>query len=63
MQGTPDAPRCGFSSRTVAALRRSGTPFGHFDILSDEAVRQAAKVIASSSFRSPILNPTPVNVT
>jgi glutaredoxin-related protein len=44
MKGTPDAPRCGFSSRTVAALRKSGVPFGHFDILSDEAVRQAAKV-------------------
>ena len=44
MQGTPDAPRCGFTSRTVAALRKTGTPFGYFDILSDEAVRQAAKV-------------------
>jgi len=48
MKGTPDAPRCGFSSRTVAALRKNGSSFGHFDILSDEAVRQAAKVISFS---------------
>ena len=44
MKGTPDAPRCGFSSRVVKALQKSGTPFGHFDILSDETVRQTAKV-------------------
>ena len=44
MKGTPDVPRCGFSSRVVKALQKSGTPFGHFDILSDETVRQTAKV-------------------
>lgn len=44
MKGSPDAPRCGFSSRVVAVLQKLGVPFGHFDILTDEAVRQAAKV-------------------
>ncbi len=43
-QGTPDAPRCGFSRKVVDALQQCGAPFGSFDILSDEAVRQGLKV-------------------
>ncbi|KAG8969102.1 monothiol glutaredoxin grx4 [Tulasnella sp. 419] len=43
MKGTPDAPRCGFSRKTVATLREQGVAFTHFDILSDEAVRQGMK--------------------
>ncbi|KAK9802904.1 hypothetical protein WJX73_003852 [Symbiochloris irregularis] len=43
MKGTPDAPRCGFSSKVVGALRKTGIPFGTFDILEDEAVRQGLK--------------------
>jgi glutaredoxin-related protein len=34
MKGTPDAPRCGFSTRVVQALRSAGFQFGHFDILT-----------------------------
>lgn len=44
MKGNPDAPRCGFSSRVVKILQQIGKPFGSFDILSDEIVRQSAKV-------------------
>jgi hypothetical protein len=44
--GTPDAPRCGFSSKVVQALRQCGEEFGSFDILSDEDVRQGLKVRA-----------------
>lgn len=40
MKGTPDAPRCGFSRKTVAILREQDVKFEHFDILSDESVRQ-----------------------
>lgn len=40
MKGTPDAPRCGFSRKIVALLREKQIAFGHFDILSDEDVRQ-----------------------
>ena len=40
MKGTPDAPRCGFSRQTVAILQEQGVAFEHFDILSDESVRQ-----------------------
>lgn len=42
-QGSPDAPRCGFSSKVVGALRKTGVPFGTFDILEDEDVRQGLK--------------------
>jgi len=48
MKGTPDAPRCGFSSKLVALLREEGvTDFGHFDILSDEEVRQGLKTLSN----------------
>ena len=40
IKGTPDAPRCGFSRQTVALLREQKVQFTHFDILSDESVRQ-----------------------
>lgn len=41
--GSPDEPRCGFSRKVVEALRGVDQPFGSFDILSDEAVRQGLK--------------------
>jgi hypothetical protein len=40
MKGEPDAPRCGFSKTAVALLREKHVTFTHFDILSDESVRQ-----------------------
>jgi Grx4 family monothiol glutaredoxin len=43
MKGTPDEPRCGFSSKVVNALKEEGVEFGSFDILSDEEVRQGLK--------------------
>ncbi|KAH7545979.1 monothiol glutaredoxin-S17 [Ziziphus jujuba] len=47
MKGTPDAPRCGFSSKVVNALREEGLNFGSFDILTDEEVRQGLKVFSN----------------
>lgn len=47
MKGSPDAPRCGFSSKVVNALRDEGVSFGSFDILSDEEVRQGLKVFSN----------------
>ncbi|KAI9096038.1 hypothetical protein K1719_026185 [Acacia pycnantha] len=47
MKGTPDAPRCGFSSKVVNALQAEGVSFGSFDILSDEEVRQGLKVFSN----------------
>ncbi|KAL8235597.1 hypothetical protein R6Q59_016678 [Mikania micrantha] len=47
MKGTPDAPRCGFSSKVVNALNEEGVKFGSFDILSDEDVRQGLKTYSN----------------
>lgn len=47
MKGTPDAPRCGFSSKVVNALQKEGISFGSFDILSDEEVRQGLKTYSN----------------
>ncbi|ONK71382.1 uncharacterized protein A4U43_C04F7970 [Asparagus officinalis] len=47
MKGTPDAPRCGFSSKVVDALKKEGVRFGSFDILSDEEVRQGLKTYSN----------------
>lgn len=43
MKGTPDSPKCGFSSKVVNALKEEGLEFGSFDILTDEEVRQGVK--------------------
>ena len=43
MKGTPDAPRCGFSRQMVELLQAQEVPFGAFDILNDEEVRQGLK--------------------
>ncbi len=40
MKGTPDAPACGFSARTVAALQALEAPFAAVDILPDPRIRQ-----------------------
>eukprot|EP00928_Gymnodinium_smaydae_P034122 TRINITY_DN24261_c0_g1_i1.p1 TRINITY_DN24261_c0_g1~~TRINITY_DN24261_c0_g1_i1.p1 ORF type:complete len:371 (+),score=78.94 TRINITY_DN24261_c0_g1_i1:73-1113(+) len=47
MKGVPEAPRCGFSRKTVTLLQEHGVKFGHFDILSDESVRQGLKEYAN----------------
>ena len=44
MKGTPAEPRCGFSAKVVHALQQAEIDFNHFDILSDDAVRQGLKV-------------------
>ncbi len=47
MKGTPDAPRCGFSARTVAALESLGAPFAAVDILPDPRIRQELSAISN----------------
>ncbi|RMG15706.1 MAG: Grx4 family monothiol glutaredoxin [Planctomycetota bacterium] len=39
MKGTAMAPMCGFSARTVEALRATGKPFGHKNVLEDPRYR------------------------
>jgi monothiol glutaredoxin len=40
MKGSPDAPACGFSARTVAVLQSLDAPFAAVDILPDPRIRQ-----------------------
>lgn len=40
MKGTPEAPACGFSARTVAALQSVGARFAAVDVLPDPRIRQ-----------------------
>lgn len=43
MKGSPSAPMCGFSARAAAILQSYGKPITHFNVLEDEAVREAVK--------------------
>jgi monothiol glutaredoxin len=47
MKGTPDAPACGFSARTVAILQSVGQPFAAVDILPDPRIRQELSAISN----------------
>src|SRR5687767_15578284 len=47
MKGTPEAPRCGFSARTVATLEALGTPFAAVDILPDPRIRQQLSALSN----------------
>jgi monothiol glutaredoxin len=46
MKGSPDAPACGFSARTVAALQAVGAPFAAVDILPDPRIRQELSALS-----------------
>ncbi|HEY7934426.1 MAG TPA: Grx4 family monothiol glutaredoxin [Solirubrobacteraceae bacterium] len=46
MKGTPQAPACGFSARTVAALQSLDTPFAAVDILPDQRIREELSAIS-----------------
>ena len=43
MKGNPTFPQCGFSAAVVEVLKKHGTPFHHFNVLSDHAVREGIK--------------------
>jgi monothiol glutaredoxin len=47
MKGTPEAPACGFSARTVAALQALEAPFAAVDVLPDPRIRQELSVISN----------------
>ncbi len=46
MKGTPEAPACGFSARTVAALQSLEVPFAAVDVLPDPRIRQELSVLS-----------------
>jgi monothiol glutaredoxin len=47
MKGTPEAPGCGFSARTVAALQALEAPFAAVDVLPDPRIRQELSALSN----------------
>ena len=47
MKGTPEAPACGFSARTVAALQALEVPFAAVDVLPDPRIRQELSALSN----------------
>ena len=47
MKGSPSAPACGFSARTVAMLEALETPFAAVDVLPDPRIRQELSAISN----------------
>jgi monothiol glutaredoxin len=47
MKGTPEAPACGFSARTVAILQDLDVPFAAVDILPDPRIRQELSAMSN----------------
>ena len=46
MKGTPDAPACGFSARTVSVLQSLDRPFAAVDILPDPRIREELSALS-----------------
>ena len=46
MKGTPEAPACGFSARTVGALQSLDTRFAAVDILPDPRLRHELSALS-----------------
>ena len=46
MKGSPDAPRCGFSSLAVQILDHIGADFVGVDVLQDEGLRDGIKTFS-----------------
>ena len=46
MKGTPEAPACGFSARTVAVLESLEQPFAAVNVLPDPAIRQELSALS-----------------
>ncbi|WP_336367142.1 Grx4 family monothiol glutaredoxin [Marinobacter sp. C2H3] len=47
MKGTPQAPQCGFSARTVQAVMACGERFAFVNILENQELREGLKVYSS----------------
>ena len=47
MKGTPDFPQCGFSARTVAALRAVNAQFAYVNIFEDPEIREGLKTYSN----------------
>ncbi len=47
MKGTPDFPQCGFSARTVGALRAVDAEFAYVNIFEDPEIREGLKTYSN----------------
>ncbi len=47
MKGTPEAPACGFSARTVAILKSLDQRFAAVDVLPDPRIRQELSALSN----------------
>ena len=47
MKGSPTEPQCGFSRKMIALLKENSIDHGHFDILTDNEVRQGLKTYSN----------------
>jgi len=47
MKGTPQAPQCGFSAKTVQSLMACGERFAYVNILENSDVRENLKVYSN----------------
>jgi monothiol glutaredoxin len=47
MKGTPEAPACGFSARTVAAMQDVGVAFAAVDVLPDPRIRAELSALSN----------------
>jgi len=46
MKGNPAMPQCGFSAAVVSILKQEGVPFGSYNILADQEMREGLKEFA-----------------
>jgi len=47
MKGSPSMPQCGFSAAVVGILKQVGVPYGSFNILADQEMREGLKEYSS----------------
>ncbi len=46
MKGTPQLPMCGFSMRTVEALKQCNKEFAYVNIIADPAIRETLPAVS-----------------
>ena len=44
LKGTPEAPQCGFSAKTAAAMDATGAAYAHVNVLADPEIREGIKL-------------------
>lgn len=47
MKGSPNLPQCGFSARTVQALKECGIEFAYVDVLANPDIRATLPQVAN----------------